>query len=453
MRKFCLTFFLCFVLASPSNAEIPSAHLDKGSFHPNQSITPVILIPGTSRTKLSKGENGPIVWGNFRNFFSIRHRDSLALPIESTNLRENRDDLVPKSLVEKFTIIPFIFGVYTHKKFLERMQRIGGYQLGNMDHPKQGDNFFVFLYDWRRSSEENAQRLAEKIEALKNFYNQPATKFDLIVHSSALYLVRYYALYGGEDVLSKNSPVPTNAGAQNIRKLILVSPPHRGTALAFRIIHEGFHPIRLPFACFFSAYQIFTLPAFLEMIPPPGDKLFVDEQGNTLDIDLYNVSNWTQYGWSVFSKKEQSRLERKFKRLYPSSWKEEVKKENEKRQRYLEAVLKRAKALHEAIDEETKNISSSVETYSFIFTAGPTLDRVELSGKDNKLWFKGGKTKSIRFSQGDLIVTNASMHGRYKNENKPKEILIHEKHRKMANSKKLHMQLIELVSGKGKSQS
>ncbi len=450
MRRFYLALFLCFALVNPSNAEIPSVHFDGGSSHPNQSLNPVILIPGTSRTKLSKGENGPVVWGNFHNFFNLRHRDNLALPIESTNLRENRDDLVPKSLVEKFTIIPFIFGVYTHKKFLKRMQQIGGYQLGDMDHPKPGDNFFVFLYDWRRDSEENAERLAQKIESLKSFYKQPSVKFDFIVHSSAVYMVRYYALYGGKDILGQEKPVPTNEGAQNIRKLIFVSPPHRGTALAFRIIHEGFRPMHLPFACFFSAYQIFTLPAFLEMIPPPGDKFFINEQGNDLDIDLYDASNWVHYGWSVFSKKEQKYLEKKYKRIYRSSWKEELEKENKKRLRYLEAALKRAKSLHNAIDEETKNISPSVETYSFIFTAGPTLARVELS-QDGKLRFKGGPKKGPRFSQGDLIVTNASMYGRYRDENKPKEILIHEKHRKMANSKKLHMQLIKLVSGKEKN--
>ena len=449
MKRFCLALFLCFTLTALPSAEILSAYADETVSRSSQSLTPVILIPGTSRTKLSKGETGPIVWGNFRNFFGIRHGEELALPIESTNLRENRDELIPRALVEKFTIIPFIFGVYTHKRFLERMQRIGGYQLGDMNKPKQGDNFFVFLYDWRRSSEENAERLAQKIESLKQFYGEPAAKFDLIVHSSALFMVRYYALYGGKDVLNESSPTPTNAGAQNIRKLILVSPPHRGTALAFRIIDEGFRPVHLPFARFFSAYEIFTLPAFFEMLPPPGDPLFVDQNGNTLDLDLYDASNWVRYGWSVFNQKEQKRLERKYKHLYHSSWKEEIEKENQKRQRYLEAVLKRAKALHEAIDEGTKNISPSVKTYSFIFTAGPTLARIEFLGS-GKLRFSGGPKQAPRFSEGDLIVTNASMYGHYPDESKPQEILIHENHRRMANSRTLHMQLIELVSGKTK---
>lgn len=452
MRKFCLSLFLCFALIGSSGIQIPFVCADEVASHSGQSLNPVILIPGTSRTKLGRGENGPIVWGNFRNFFRFHHRNDLILPIDSTNLRENRDTLIPRGLVEKFTIIPFVYGVYTHKKFLERMERLGGYQLGDMDKPKLGDNFFVFGYDWRRSSEENAERLAEKIEKLKQFYGQSSVKFNLIVHSSALYMARYYALYGGQDVLDQSNPTPTNIGARNIRKLILISPPHQGAILAFKIIHEGFHPVHLPFARSFSPYEVFTLPAFFEMLPPPGEKLFVDQQGNALDIDLYDASNWLQYEWSVFSRKEQKRLERKYRKLYPSSWKEEVKKENQKRRRYLEVVLRRAKALHEAISEETKQIAPSVEIYSFIFTAGPTLAKVELS-KNGKLWFQGGPKQTPRFSQGDLIVTNASMHGRYPDGNKPKEILIHEKHRRMANSRTLHLKLIELVSGKTKPQS
>ncbi len=447
MKRLYLAFLLCLVLVGPSGTEIPFVYANETASHSNQSLTPVILIPGTSRTKLGRGENGPIVWGNFRNFFRFCHRRDLILPIDSTNLRENRDDLIPRGLVEKFTIIPFVYGVYTHKKFLDRMQHIGGYQLGDMDKPKPGDNFFVFGYDWRRSSEENAERLAEKIERLKQFYGKPSVKFDLIVHSSALYMARYYALYGGQDVLDQPNPTPTNVGARNIRKLILISPPHRGTVLAFKIIHEGFHPVHLPFARSFSPYEVFTLPAFFEMFPPPREQPFLDEDGNALEINLYDPSNWVQYGWSVFNQKEQKRLERNYKKLYPSSWKEEVEKENQKRLRYLEAVLKRTKALHEAIDEKTKNISPSVETYSFIFTAGPTLERVEFSKKDGKLHFQSGRTKKLRYSPGDLIITNASMYGRYK-ENKPKEIFLHEKHRRMANSRALHMQLIRLVSQK-----
>lgn len=441
MRKFCLTFFLCLTLVSP-------AYSESSSVHQNQSLTPVILIPGTTRTKLSKGKNGRIVWGNFRNFFGVRHGDGLALPIDSTSLRENRDNLVPRGLVENFTIIPFIFKVYTHKKFLERMQRIGGYKLGDMDQPKPGDNFFIFLYDWRRSNEENAEQLAKKVESLKQFYGREDIRFDFIVHSSALYMVRYYALYSGKDILSETNPTPTNEGAQNIQKLVLISPPHRGTALSFRIIHEGYRPVRLPFARFFSTFEIFTLPAFFEMLPPPGEKLFVDEHGNILDIDLYDAANWVQHGWSVFSPKEQKRLEKKMKKRFRSSWREEMTKENEKRLRYLEAVLKRAKALHQAIDEGTKNIDPSVETYSFIFLAGPTLERIEFSQKDGRLRFKKGDAKPVCFSPGDLIVTNASMHGRYQEGHKPKEIFIHESHRRMANSRELHLQLIQLVSEK-----
>ena len=443
MRRF-LFVFLLFITLIPSAVAQPEANRSSQALPPDvRLLTPVILIPGTSRSKLAHIKNGRVVWGNFRNFFRLYAHDELALPIDSTDLSQNRDDLVPQSLMEKITVIPVVLERYTHKKFLERMQKQVGYQLGDMDAPKKGDNFFIFVYDWRRSNFENAQRLAQRIEKLKQFYGHPV-KFDIIAHCSANYMVRYYALYGDRDILGEANPVPTQEGAQNIRKLILISPPHRGTIAAFQVIHEGFHPVRLPFTRYYSAYEAFSSPAFFEMLPPSGEHPFVDEHGNTLDIDLYDPANWVRYGWSVFSKKEQKHLIHKYKKIFPHSWKKEVEKENQRRLRYLTAVLKKTKAFHEAINEEKKTIAEPVQLYSFVFSAGPTLERVELSSKTGELRFRGGQNEFLRLAPGDLMVTVASMRGRYQ-ERKPQEILLHEQHRRMANSQTLHTQLIQLL--------
>ena len=412
----------------------------------SKPLTPVILIPGTSRTKLVYKKNGKIAWGNFRDFFSLQKRETLALPIDSTNLRENRGDLVLGGLMEEITVIPFIFKVYTHKKFLERMQKIAGYQLGEMERPKPGDNFFVFVYDWRRSNEENAERLAQSIERLKTFYGNPETKFDIVAHCSAMYMVRYYALYGSEDVLDEKNPQPTNIGARNIRKLILISPPYRGTILAFQLMCKGFRPLKpiLPFLRSYTPYEFFTFPSFFEMLPPSGEKIFLDEHGNTLDLDLYDASNWVRYGWSVFSSKEQRRLKRKLKHRFRASWKEKFQEENERRLLYLDAVLKRTKAFHQAINEETKTISPEVQTYIVILRGGLTLAKVEFSKKKKSLRFKGGSIEHLRFAPGDQMVTQESMHGHYK-EQIPQEVFLNGKHRQMANSRVMHFKVMELL--------
>ena len=412
----------------------------------SSELTPVILIPGTSRTKLAKKENGKVIWGNFGNFFAMRRsQDELALPIDSVDLEDNRDDLVPAELMEEITIIPYLFKMYAYKNFLKRMDEVGGYQLGDIDHPKTGDNFFVFLYDWRRSNLENAKRLANRIEELKAFYHKSSMKFDIIAHCSATYMARYYALYGDKDVLNEQDPAPTNAGSQNIRKLIFVSPPHRGMAFVFRLIHEGYRPVTLPFIKAYTPLEFFSSPAFFEMLPTEDEQMFINEYGNPVDVDLYDPHNWVRYGWSVFSENERGKLEAHLRQKYHDQWQQEFNREMEKRERYLDIALRHTEAFQRAINEKYKTISPDVKLYSIILEGGSTLNLVEFSKNPGELRFDGGPVASLRFVPGDLMVSHLSMRGRF-GENHPEEVYLYGQHRKMANSRDLHVKLLELLS-------
>ncbi len=436
MRKF-LLLILCL-------AFLPGNSLSELSLPPEKTVTPVILIPGVTRTLLGKGEKGPLVWGSTRSFFEVVPRDELALPIDSANLRENRDNIVVRGLMSKISLIPLFLELYTYKRFLKTIETTPGYQLGDIDHPKRGDNFFIFIYDWRRDNVEHAQLLAQKIEKLKTFFGQDNMRFDIVAHSNASYIARYYALYGEKDVLDEPNPKPTYAGAGNIRKLIMIGAPHRGTLFAFQILHEGFTPVRLPFVMNFSPYEAFTSPVFYELLPPSGEPVFVDPKGIPVKLDLYDYSNWIRYGWSVFSKKEEGRLRNRLKRQFRLTWKEEYLKEQRKRIRYLKAVLERADHFHRVLDEASKTLPGFLQAYSLVFTWGPTLARAEFGGTKKELRFRNSQGKPFCYDSGDLIVTTASMEGHYQ-ESKPKEIRVHEKHRRMANSSTVHRLIMQIL--------
>ncbi len=438
LTRFCLFLFVVTSLHPPLVFSLPESTPP----HSPSRLTPVILIPGISRSVLRRGENGPIVWGNYRTFFSFHDQDELALPIGSSHLRENRDALIAYDLMKGITVIPFLLKLYANEEFFKTMKR-QGYQLGDMDNPKPGDNFFVFTYDWRRDNVETAELLAAKIENLKVHFGEN-TRFDLIASCAASLTARYYVLYGGKDVLDDPHPVPDYAGARNIRKLLLVSPPHRGTALAFQVLHQGFRALPVPFIRKYTAYEAFTAPAFFELLPSPEEKIFVDHDGRSLNIDLYDASNWVRYGWSVFSRKESRRLQKKIQERYPHSFREKMLKENKKRLHYLETVLKRAKSFKAVIDEETHPFPPFIEVYSFLLSGFPTFDKVEVSAAIFELKFGRSLTQKNHFSEGDSIITLTSMRGRYK-ENPPYEVLASVSHRRMVSDHSLHQRAVEIL--------
>lgn len=406
-----------------------------------QIENPVILIPGITRTGLKNTKTGKVVWGNTRGLYQWREKDDLALPIDSTNLREDRDDLVPYNLMKKIRVIPFFVELYTHDQFIKNMQK-KGYQLGDMEHPKAGDNFFIFLYDWRRDNTEQAARLSQQIENIKKVNQNPDLKFDIVTHSNSNFLVRYYALYGGQDVVDQAHPQPTYEGAENIRKLIFVGAPYRGTMMAFQVLNEGFHAVPLFFVRKFSVYENFTMPSLYQLMPSPGEPALVDEKGKDLSVDIYDAGNWVKYRWSVFSDKEQKKLKKQLRKKYPETWQQEFEKENQKRMAYLEAVLNRARNFHRAIDESKFPLAEPMEFNSIVLTWGPTLAKAQLSPNPGELSF-GGESKSYLYAEGDLMVTRASMEGQHKV--KPQEFVLRRKHRGMVNNKDLHQQIFKIL--------
>jgi hypothetical protein len=389
-------------------------------------------------------ERQDIVWGVLANFTGPARTDELSLPIDSTDLRENRDSLIPAGLLDHITIIPGLVEMQLYTRFLKTMKN-HGYVIGDINHPRPGDNFFIFYYDWRRPFDENALRLAETVNRLKQMPGRENAKFDVIAHSSAVFLARYYALYGGRDLRSEKNPAPDYEGAKNIRKLILINPAHEGLLYVFRILNEGFTPAKGPLFRRFTPQELFTMPAFFGLLPRYDTQPFVDASGNVADLDLYDAGNWVRYGWSVFSPAQQALLESQMKRRFPLTWQEEMKSENEKRKRYLEAALAWAKFIQSAVSEKLHPLPAEVKTYVFATEWGPTPERVCIMKEDKKLDFGDGKSCNAQlFSSGDNMVTSSSLRGHY-TENPPQYIFLKEQHRKIANNKKIHRHIIRIL--------
>lgn len=421
---------------------IRSAFCETGgdAFH-----NPVILIPGTSRSKLAD-IRGRVAWGKTMNIFRWKSRGYLALPFDAEG-KAGLDGLVPAGIIRGFTFIPYLLKMDVYGSFMDEVRR-RGYQIGDLDGPRAGDDFFVFDYDWRRDSVENAALLAEKIERLKAFYGNPSLKFDFIAHSSAHGIVYYYALYGGRDVLEDAGPHPDYRGAENIRRLIELAPVRRGTLYAFRVLHSGFTPFPAPFIFQYPPASAFTAPAFFQLLPHRGERLFVSEAGRILDYDLYNPEDWRLHGWSVFSPAGQKELRKVVCGQGPAACAEAMAAENEKRFQYLKINLKRAAAFHRAIDGDRLNLPDSVEAYSLIPEWGETPERAEVK-TSGKIRFSRVRQKELCYGPGDGMVLLGSM----QSGTGVREYYFRQKHRRIAADRHIQEKIFELLEKKQSARS
>jgi hypothetical protein len=55
---------------------------------------------------------------------------------------------------------------------------------------------------------------------------------------------------------------------------------------------------------------LFTFPSLFEDLPSYRRDLFVDREGEALDVDLYDTQSWVRFGWSAFGEKARRRLAR-----------------------------------------------------------------------------------------------------------------------------------------------
>jgi hypothetical protein len=389
---------------------------------------PVILIPGTLGSKLYNRENGEIAWGSFAATISDL-RDDLDLPIDGRTLARNQDDLRPYRVLDYAEILMREGSgeVSFYADLIEFLSTTLGYRpaYGERFHP--GHDLFVFFYDWRRSNVEAAVQLQEFIENIRRDLREPDQKFTFLCVSNGGLIARYYMRYGGEDVVSGQSPdapfEPTWAGLRDCDNLVCLGTPHNGTIDALHLIHDGYSPNLL--ARRYPPETIFSFPAAFELLPDPGERVFVGEGGETLDVDLWDPRVWETYGLSVFSESSQDRLRASIiNEIQPGESRDaQFETVMQDRRDYLRLVLAHALRLRRSIEGPP-----GVPTHVILGVNTPTLERVGLVQDDEEweLIFRPqfstqrfDPMADAMFGTGDGVVTRRSGLGLYLPESAP----------------------------------
>ncbi|PYQ13007.1 MAG: hypothetical protein DMH00_05155 [Acidobacteria bacterium] len=369
---------------------------------------PLVVIPGFLGSKLRDPKTGKVLWGTMGNILSHDQSYRLACPIVPDGPDAGEANL------EAFAIYDSLWGVEYYRKSLRILWQAGGYQLGDIQHPRPGDNAFVFVYDWRKDIVDSAQRLAGALEKLKRSLGDPDIKFDLLAHSQGGLLARYYAKYGSADVLGGESPSrPTGDGAKNLNKVILLGTPNQGTLEALKILHQGVKKVFRPM----PPAVTFTMPALYEMLPPSGTTNFANLDGKPVPIDLYDPDSWVREKLSIFSDEQQEAIYRQVQKGGASPSYLETR--NTKSREFLARALARAQRFQAALAAPAP-LGQEVAFYAFGSDCIPTLKTAvvmeEKGGR--RIYFEPGRYRrdqvadrmaKVLFGPGDGTVLMESL--------------------------------------------
>ena len=400
-----------------------------------QGKPPVIFIPGILGSYLANRRTGETIWPDLRV-----DSEAIALPISSPVLAQNTDEIVATEVVEDAKVSALIPEIAIYRPMLEALEQYGGYQRGRFDAPPPGgdcDTLYLFAYDWRRDIVESARELGRTIEELKLRLGRPDLRFDIVAHSMGGLVARYYAMYGMRDALDAPVACPDWSGAQNLNRIIMIATPNAGSINALRVLLRGFSALSfaapsgvlprnfgrsLPFVRV-GPRVTFTIPAIYELLPPRGQARFFSAALSPMPVDLYEVETWRRFRWSAafddVSRRQE--FERLVAKLGLNAARAESSRRAAERERFLQVVLRRTEAFHDALDVDCP----PPPTLRFAFIGGdciPTLDGVvivnnafqravfsvaELRGDK---WARL-KAADLLFNPGDGTITRHSLFG------------------------------------------
>ena len=318
---------------------------------------PVIIIPGVLGSRLINSKTGEVIWPSV-----LRSDNQHSMLPMTPNLAANRDDVVQKGIVETVRLARVLPEVYVYRDLLDALKHFGGYHEGDWNNPVDGDDrdtFYVFAYDFRRDNVENAQLLETRLRALKEKLHRPDLRFNILAHSMGGLIARYAAMYGEADLPPDGVQLkPTWAGATEINKIIMLGVPNEGSTDAFATLIDGYSITeglrrRIPLLNRLTAEESITAPAIFQLMPHGKVARFLDENLKPLPIDLYDPAVWKRYGWSPINDPD-------YRRRYEQRRNETTESSTSKRSleeldRYLAAVLQRARRFHEALDAVSDN--------------------------------------------------------------------------------------------------
>ncbi|MEM7764043.1 MAG: hypothetical protein AAF290_08160 [Pseudomonadota bacterium] len=307
--------------ATTGDRDFLTIHYQRNAQVEGPDRNPVLVVPGLLGSTLRDTGSDELIWGGFDGVSVNPERPdglrALALPFNAAaDGRVNDDDGVePTWVLERAKVrllgLPFNLNVYAG---ILQALGAGGYRdeslgtAGVIDYGPGHFTCFQFPYDWRRDIVESAQKLHAYIEDRARYVEQEyaarfggtetPVRFDIVAHSMGGLVVRYYLMYGAQDLPADGSlPALTWAGAKRVERAVLVATPNAGSTATISNLLNG---LSLGFLQpTYSATLLGTYPSTYQLMPRAGANAAVWADTDEPIDDLLSPELWAENGWGL----------------------------------------------------------------------------------------------------------------------------------------------------------
>lgn len=188
---------------------------------------PLIVIPGIMGSRLIREDTKQELWpGPLTSLLFGHDFADLALPIPGG---EQIPGAPRTASLETGGFFHELAGEDFYARIIQTLSNAAGYTCVPRDQVTATTNCVLFSWDWRKGIVVAATELDELIEQLRSLRHDPMLKVDVVAHSAGGLVTRYFARFGGKDVLDEADPEITLSGGRKLRQAVLIGTPNYGS--------------------------------------------------------------------------------------------------------------------------------------------------------------------------------------------------------------------------------
>ncbi|MDZ4853759.1 MAG: hypothetical protein SGJ26_02675 [Nitrospirota bacterium] len=254
-----------------------SASVTPHGLYAEASRSAVIVVAGYYGTKLSRVDNGELLWVTATQAFG--GAQSLIMPLPDLAL--DGVALRPSGILDEVRVVPWLYSFEVYRPLLAELGRLHG---GHV-------SIEPLNYDWRLDLMDAVRLLSAEIRRLKS---QGITHISLVAHSMGGLIVSYYLRYGDQEL---ERAVETWEGTAHVEKVVMAGVPFLGSMWSFRNMQYG-RLIGLNNSLL-DQQAMASFPASYYTLPALGADVLLTPTSQPIRGAIHTPANWWQQGWGL----------------------------------------------------------------------------------------------------------------------------------------------------------